>query len=778
MSKFYILVSNNIRKNKGQYISFFLIIFITAFIFNLGIITSLNYSNSYDEKCEKYNAAEVLSIIPKNKYSDEIYKKIESLDGVETVEKRECINITASIDFANSKFSIPHVFFNMDEIGELDNIEIVEEITEDIDNPIYISYWLKMAGGYRVGDPYVIESEDNKYTFNVAGFTEDINYGRGTCGCVGAYLPKDEFESFEGKFNDNYKAINLQCKVDDISKSKAISTKVNDIVTAQVKGSFYSGYYDFCKETRIMTSMIMAGIFMGFALIILLVSLLVSNFKINNSIQEDMQNMGALKAIGYKAKEIINSIVLTYISISVAASILGICISYALLPCVEMALNSQNGLLWNQSFDLKSMLVTIAIILILTAVISYLSARKIKRLSPILALRGGIQTHNFKKNHFEIENTLGNVNFIIALKNLVSNIKQNILLFLVIIAVNLAAAFSAVMFYNINVDSKAFVDCVTEEAPSVRFTVSDKENLDSIMEDMKNLDNVKDSFYYDISKVTINGDKYDAFITEDFSKCTNNLCYEGRNPIHDNEIAIGNAVAKEKNLSVGDTVKVFYDGEEKEYLVCGLIQAVNYNGDACEISTDGLKRINKDFERESLYTYLENNDEVEDFIDEVMEEYKGQVVSYINDVDSVKSATDIFTSISGGSCVIILSVTAAIIILILYLIIKTLIVNSRQDFGILKSMGYTTKQLIMQVSLSFLPVIIVGTIVGIIISYTSMNSILLVLFRQIGVMKVDFEIHLLILMLIGLVIGVFSFLISVMLSYKIKKISAYSLIKE
>ena len=77
MSKFYILVSNNIRKNKGQYISFFLIIFITAFIFNLGIITSLNYSNSYDEKCEKYNAAEVLSIIPKKKNSDEIYKKIE-----------------------------------------------------------------------------------------------------------------------------------------------------------------------------------------------------------------------------------------------------------------------------------------------------------------------------------------------------------------------------------------------------------------------------------------------------------------------------------------------------------------------------------------------------------------------------------------------------------------------------------------------------------------------------------------------------------------------------
>lgn len=161
-----------------------------------------------------------------------------------------------------------------------------------------------------------------------------------------------------------------------------------------------------------------------------------------------------------------------------------------------------------------------------------------------------------------------------------------------------------------------------------------------------------------------------------------------------------------------------------------------------------------------------------------MEEYKGQIVSYINDVDSVKSAMDVFTSISGGSCIIILSATAAIIILILYLIIKTLIVNSRQDFGILKSMGYTTKQLIMQVSLSFLPVIIMGTIVGIIISYTSMNSILLLLFRQIGVMKIDFEINLSILVLIGLVICVFSFLISVMISYKIKKISAYSLIKE
>ena len=141
------------------------------------------------------------------------------------------------------------------------------------------------------------------------------------------------------------------------------------------------------------------------------------------------------------------------------------------------------------------------------------------------------------------------------------------------------------------------------------------------------------------------------------------MCYEGRDPIHDNEIAIGNAVAKEKNLSVGDTINISYNGEEKEYLVCGLIQAVNYNGDACELSTNGLKRINKDFERENLYVYLENNDEVEDFIDQVMEEYKGQIVSYINDVDSVKSAMDVFTSISGGSCIIILSATAAIIII-------------------------------------------------------------------------------------------------------------------
>ena len=91
--------------------------------------------------------------------------------------------------------------------------------------------------------------------------------------------------------------------------------------------------------------------------------------------------------------------------IALTASILGIILSYMTTPIISDVFAQQSGIKWIQGFDLYISTMSLGLIIIIVMLIAYISSRKIKRLNPIVALRGGIITHNFKKNHLPLEHS-------------------------------------------------------------------------------------------------------------------------------------------------------------------------------------------------------------------------------------------------------------------------------------------------------------------------------------------------------------------------------------
>ncbi|PRR82760.1 ABC transporter permease [Clostridium vincentii] len=777
MEKLRILAFNQIRKNKGQFISFGLILILAASIFHLGVITELNFGKSFDEKWEKLNAADIFVTMMKYDYQDEFLDRVKKIDGVSQAETRDCILMNGSVKYSGNEMNMPNVFYNMDDEYTFNELSIQGDSDESVTNPIYLSYWMKAGGGYGIGDEYNYKVEDTNYTFTVAGFVEDILYGTRSLLITGVYLPEDSYRKLDNQVDVSQKAITVSAKAENILDSREISSKVSDLINGKMQGSYFSSYYDVCKQSRTMLANMEALIFIAFAMLIVIVSLLVSNFRINNSIEEEMQNMGALKALGYTGKQIILVMITPYIGIGAITIVLGSILSYGLLPALESSFNSQTGLIWIQGFSFSALLVTVAFILGMIATISYLSARKIKKLKPIEALRGGIATHNFRKNHFPIEKTKGNVNFILALKNLCGNVRQNILLFVVIVAVTLSTIFAGTMFYNSVIKTEVFMKAITEEMPSVSLSFANGDN-EIVKSDIENMSEVKQVLYYNEDNAIFEDEKLPLFITEDYSLMDNDICYEGRNPIHENEIALGSTTAKNSSLTVGDTITLSYGGNSSKYLITGLIQSVNYNGEAAEITEKGFKQINEKFDPTNLYVYLNDESETGDFIDEMTEKYNNNIVGSMDYVKSADSAIGVFVNVIGIMCGVILLVTALLVVMILYLLIKTVIVRKKEEMGILKSMGYTTRQLIFQTALSFMPTTFVATLIGSLIGFRYMNSILAVLLSGLGIMKISFSIPIAMLIIIVVGLPVFAFLISVMLSRKIKYISAYSLIKE
>jgi ABC-type antimicrobial peptide transport system permease subunit len=106
------------------------------------------------------------------------------------------------------------------------------------------------------------------------------------------------------------------------------------------------------------------------------------------------------------------------------------------------------------------------------------------------------------------------------------------------------------------------------------------------------------------------------------------------------------------------------------------------------------------------------------------------------------------------------------------------IIKKQREIGIKKALGFSSDQLRTELIFSMLPQIIVGAVVGSVIGLLISNRILATLLSTMGIMRSNMEVF----PWMGLVAVVFAVIVSYimiwLMSGRIKRISAYSLITE
>ena len=128
--------------------------------------------------------------------------------------------------------------------------------------------------------------------------------------------------------------------------------------------------------------------------------------------------------------------------------------------------------------------------------------------------------------------------------------------------------------------------------------------------------------------------------------------------------------------------------------------------------------------------------------------------------------------------VMIVAITVLVVVLILYLVIKTMILKRKREFGILKAIGYTTFQLMTQITLSFVPIVITGVLIGAVLGCLYTNSMLTMLLSGAGIHNVQFIVKLPLIVILCVGIIVLAYLVSMLVARRVKRISAYGLITE
>jgi putative ABC transport system permease protein len=377
-----------------------------------------------------------------------------------------------------------------------------------------------------------------------------------------------------------------------------------------------------------------------------------------------------------------------------------------------------------------------------------------------------------------LEHSGGSLPFVFALKSILQNKKQSLMIAFILIAVSFAQTFAVVMFYNTTVDTKAFLETPGIELSNAIAVFSPDVDQTKVTDKIKNMAEVRKILYIDEAQVNIDNNQVGVLVTKDYSKKETNTVYEGRYPIHGNEIVLAGHLADMLEKKTGDNVVLKVGDREAAFIVTGLSQGAYMGGINSSITYEGMMKLNPDFKQQSLNIYLYKGESSKVFIEKLKSIYGDKLVYTVDVNKSMRDGAGVYIDIVSKVGIAILVITIAVVILVLYFVINSTVVRRKRELGIQKAVGFTTFQLMHQISLSFLPPIVMGVFLGSLIGITQTNVIMSMAQSGMGITKANFIITPVAISLFGLAIVVFSYLISMLITYRIRRISAYALVTE
>lgn len=771
MEKYFLIAYSNIRKVKWQTIATVVLVFFAALMLNLWLMLSMDYKRNFDRYHDKLNAGHITLSI---RSSSPDVKQFVS----ETLEKdnrtaeygiKDAMAASGSFDYNGGNISTELIFFNKEEAKKhkIEKIEILEEGSQK--SGIYLPVIYSTDKNIKIGKTINLKIGNKTIDYTICGFTNSVMAGSHNCGFFAILLTEDKYKELEEKGYAE-KSYFVPARMKDKFGSEEFEADMKDQLSkAFPKIYAASNSYALISSSRYISQMICSEIISAMAFFITIIVLVVISSNVTNYIQENMKNIGVLKAEGYVSRQIVFSLLVQFFGITFITAIAGAGFSYSLFPAINTMMVSQTGIPYKTRFLPLPFILAVAFISGTVLVVVWFSSRRIKRIDPVVAIRQGIQTHNFKCNHIPLETTNLPLHLALAIKTTFAGIKQNIIICITMLVLSLILVFSGLMATNMIIDMEPFINMIVGETAdsSINIKSSYREKFMKIMEENSNVQKVY--LYNSLYVQHKEGSVLMASISDDFSKVNNqDVCIEGRFPKYDNEIAIGVKYAREKELKTGDVIIFAADGKEAEYIISGFTQISNNLGKDCLLSSDGYRRMGV-LQEENYYINLEEDTDIDKFNKDTSKKLGDGMVSSVNISAVVQGTGKVYVTLITIIVAGIIVLSLIVVIFVMYLLVRTMLNSKQKDYGIMKAMGYTTGQLMLQTAASFMPAVIISTIIGIAISSIFINPLVALFLNGIGIVKCTFKVSLVFNITAGAGLVLFTFLAACLLSFKIRK---------
>ena len=831
------IAAANLRGKKSVAFSLTVLIFIAAALFNVGLTLFSTIDGFFLDSNEALGGSHYCVRFPGSTYEDKYLDFFLNDSRVEIAEVEEAV-LLDKVYYPAGGMLYPN-FFCLEEPRSIKGFQIQPKAQVPDTEAVYLPGFMEGLG-YTPGSDLTLRFKKQDFTLKVAGYTQSTWFASSLSSIINAYLPRPAYEQLYARFGGGrllsvrfHDPADLDAVREDFKKATGIRLEAAGI-DAQVMEFTLE---DLSSGCTMLVSAISA-IVLAFSVIIVLVVIVVIKFRIQSHIETQMHNIGALEAMGYTGRQIQWSIAMEFLLIGAAGVFLGIFSSYAIINGMSSLISASMGIAWKGGLHLQSDLISAAAILAIILVSALRAANKAAKLTPIVALRGGISSHHFSKNHVPLDKGALPLSPALAIKTMCFHLRTYLMVGVIFTGVAFASAFAIIVYQNLGINDDLAMKMTGYELSDVTAYTAAHADFSQVRQALEAMPEVEQTSLFDTTSVEVDDAMVSCYLSDDFTKLKTIEAYEGVLPRYDNEIVISGTMARSMKKEIGDTIEVTFGDVTAAYIISGFSQSFSNFGRQCFLTLDGIRRIQPTFDSSSIQIYLRDGVNEDAFIKTAEEtfsvlapsssltdqeeeslspedaarekaEEKLSALMTMYGVDSAQyalmvdgelllfgdtnayqldhlennlqliaaSSSSLTTAIQMMSIILLIS-TLCIISLVLYMVIRSMLVKRRREFGIYKAIGYTSRQLMLQIAISFLPSAFVGVLCGSTAAVLGSGPLMAVLLGGMGISRLDFEVPVFLLLAMGCSLLLFSFLLSMLVSRKIHKISVYGLLTE
>ena len=750
------ILKRDLKRKKTMNTILLIFMVLSVMFVSSSVNTMLSVMSATDKFLDISGAKDYFVATLGEKSGEAALTKVDALDCVSSIKSEHIFYLVAnSIKYDNktAQLSANGVLNNVEDIS----IRIFDtnknELTQVNDGEIYVKNSFLEKNNIPIGAEIEITIGGYTGKFKVKGTVLDVLFGSEMMGTPRFIISRNDFDRFMQNSSDEkydmYKGVILNVATDDLST-------VENTVSG-IDGIAFTGSRSVIKLTYIM-DMITAGVFLIISICLIIISLVLLKFTIGFTISEEYREIGVMKAIGIKNRKIQTLYMVKYLAMSVIGAVIGFLagIPFGNMMKAQSAKNivasEENGLLVN--------LICSAAVVLIIALFCRLSTGKVKKFTPVDAIRNGESGKRYKKKGIlSLSKSHSRPVFFMALNDILSGFRHfavmtvtfivGILMITIIINTISTVQSPKLLAWFSMTDCDAALE---DNDATEKFSRPDGQKLRAeYLEEMEKTlaDNgiPADCFAESVFKLSVQkGDKKTTSLAFMGSgTTTDQYAYiEGTPPENADEIALSYITADKLGIKIGDTVTVKTGGDIEEFIVTALFQSMNNMGEGIRFN----EKLDMDFSKAlGYFSYqIRFKDEPSDAelntrfekIKELYPDYTlrsaGEYLDY--------SIGGVAGALSGTKNFIIL-IVMTINILIVVLMEKSFLTKERGEIALMKAMGFKNHTLIAWQTIRIALLMAVAVITSILITDPLSHLAVGGIFRTMGAKYIVFDTNIL-----------------------------------
>ena len=751
---YFSILKRDLKRKKTMNVILMLFMILAVMFVSSSVNTVMSVMSATDNYMDMSDAHDYFVATTGTKAVEDLQKKLDTSKAVKLYKSENIFYLTEnSIRYSDKDLDImaTGILNSVDDISIKIFDENKNELTKVNDGEIYVKSSFMKNNNITKDSKIKIKVGNYTGEFIVKGVFLDVLFGSDMMGTPRFIISRNDFNKYvENNTDPAYDMLKgniLNIQTDD-------TTAVENIVS-DINGVAFTGSRTIIKLTYFM-DMVIAGVFLIVSICLIIIALVLLKFTIGFTIGEEYREIGVMKAIGIKNSKIRILYMVKYIVMAVVGAVTGfLCgIPFGNMMTLHSTKNFITG--GNESY-LLNIICSVAVVLVI-ALFCWLSTNKVKKFTPVDAIRSGETGKRYKKKGFlSLSKGRENPIFFMAFNDILSGFRHFAVMTVTFIIGILMITIILNTITTLQSDkllawfSMAECDITLEDKASAdKYTRTDGQTLRA--EYLKEMEKTLEKngmpaqcFAEGLFKLSVQSDKSKtvSLVFHGIGITADHYSYiEGTAPERTNEVALSYLTAEKLDVGIGDTVTIKTGGENEKFIITALYQCMNNMGEGVRLS----EKLDMDYSKTMGYFSYQikftddpSASEIQSRYDKIAKLYPDYIIRTAGEY--VDYSVGGIAGYMGDTKNFIIMVVMIINILVVVLMEKSFLTKERSEIALLKAVGFKNHSIITWQTLRIAVLMIAAVIIAILLSEPVGQLAVGGIFRMMGSKYIIFDVN-------------------------------------